>query len=99
MIAICTMCVIVNTAKTIIEKVCTNDQQHSRNKKPKLVLMPDLFAKQQDNTPGKRNKWQQAVMMFFPAMIEGIRANTKGKKYHKKFKGKVVDNIYPKQGQ
>ena len=83
MIAICTMGVIVYTAKAIIEKVCTNDQQHSRNKKPKLVLMPDLFAKQQDNTPRKRNKWQQAVMMFFPAMIKGVSANTKSKQDHK----------------
>ena len=44
MIAIITMCLLVYPAKAIISKMCSNDQERRRNKKPKLVLMPNLFA-------------------------------------------------------
>ena len=83
MITVITMCVIMYTAKTIIEKVRPNNQQHCRNKKPKLVLMPDLFAKQQSNTCSKQNKWQQTMMMFLPAMVQGVGTNTKSQQDHK----------------
>ena len=93
------MGMIMNAAGTIVNEMGRNDQCYSKGEQPILVLMPDLFAYQEQNAESKEYQGPPAMVMFFITMNKRIHAYGKGQNDHKVFKMFIIYDIYAENGQ
>ena len=91
--------VIVRAAESEIKIMRTDNRYYCRYKKKKFVGMPYLLTKKQEYSTTKNNERPQAMMMFFPSMIQRVSTNTKGEQDHTELERKIIYNVNTKQWQ
>ena len=82
MVTIIRMGVPVYPAGTVIEQMCSDDQDYRGNQKPVLILDKELFQNQENKARKKNEEGQEAMMVFTEAMPEGDGTDQQSKPDH-----------------
>ena len=87
------MRVVMHTATAIIGKMRGNDQCHSRNEQPGVIVHKEEFYDQKNDAGTEQDK-RPLVMMVFPVtVIEGPGPDTEREEDHSGLKHHVMDDI------
>jgi len=70
MITVFFMGMIVYSAKSKVDKMCSNDKYYSGYQEPCLLIMPPLFCKQQYKSNAENTEWKIAMMVLFKSMVQ-----------------------------
>jgi hypothetical protein len=70
-----------------------NNQDYCNRQEPKLVRMPQLLGKQQQDSKTKNNEGSKSMVMLSVTMPERVGSDNQGEKNHKVFKSHVINEV------
>jgi hypothetical protein len=83
----------------IIQQVCRDNQSNGGCQERNLVIMECLFEEKQDDSQAKKDGRQQAPVVLFKSMPEGIKPDDHGHQDHKVFETHIINDIGTQHGQ
>ena len=97
MIAILCVRVVVYPAGFIIDNMCNHNAKHSKRQKEQLVMVPELFGKQQQDPCHEQQDGGKRMMMSLVTMPKGDDSNNEGKHDHQVLKAYIIDELHSKE--
>ncbi len=76
-----------------------NDQNKGKREQKQLIIVPILLRKEENHTPGKKQKRYKTAVMPGESMAERKGSDHKSQQDHTGFKPEIVDDIHSKYGQ
>jgi hypothetical protein len=93
------MSVIMNPARLIIENMGGYYSRYCGDEKPSFIFNEKQFYYKKGKTHREDDDWCKTVVMFFPAMVKGIKTYYKCYYNHGYFKRMILDKLNTENGQ